>query len=265
MGRGRDRGRVRDRRTRRRAARAAEAGRACGPPGGGRSTGDLEEIQGRSRGRRTSWGHALSPSLMRAQGSCSRSRTGAPTCRPAWRSSRARPRAPRATGSCRHAQPPRTSCRSRRRRRPPRPRPRPLALSAPVCSHAAHAVGSCGCAGVAGGGLSGADARCAGVERLVGHGDGAERGGQRNDAAAHGECGGAVEHRHLEQRGVEALLNTPLTKNTNHGEGAAQAEARLCTSLPRSRPVDSVMVSMSNECAPLASSSCLPCLFSLFF
>ena len=122
-----------------------------------------------------------------------------------------------------------------------------------------------GCAGVAGGGLSGADARRTGVERLVGHGDGAERGGQRNDAAAHGECGGAVEHRHLEQRGVEALLNTPLTKNTNHGEGAAQAEARLCTSLPRSRPVDSVMVSMSNECAPLASSSCLPCLFSLFF
>ena len=181
----------------------------------------------------------LSPSLARAQGSCSQSRTGAPTCRPAWRCSRARLQAPRVTGSCRRVQQPRTSCRSRRRR-PPRPRPRPLALSAPVCSHAAHAVGSCGCAGVAGGGLSGADARCAGVERLVGHGDGAERGGQRNDAAAHGDYGGAVEHRHLEQHGVEALLSTPLTKNTNHGEGAAQAEARLCTSLPRSRPVDSV-------------------------
>ena len=43
-GRVRVRDRVRARRTRRRAARAAEAGWSCGPPGRGRYMGDLEEI-----------------------------------------------------------------------------------------------------------------------------------------------------------------------------------------------------------------------------
>ena len=203
----------------------------------GEICGRSREICGRSRGRRTSWRPRLEPAELawHAQGSCSQSRTGAPTCRPAWRCSRpaCRRLERRAAAGASSSPGPAAG------RAAAAPAPSPSASRPRLLARGSRGL-SCGCAGVAGGGLSRADARRAGVERLVGHGDGAERGGQRNDAAAHGDYGGAVEHRHLEQHGVQALLSTPLTKNTNHGEGAAQAEARLCTSLPRSRPVDSV-------------------------
>ena len=160
--------------------------------------------------------HAPDPDLILSQGSCSQSRTGAPTCRRGWLCLRVQGgQLVRATGSCRCAH-----------------HSAPASLPPPALAHeslalCAFAHGSlffwCGCAGVAGGGVSCADARRTGVGRFVGHGDGAGRG-WRNDAAAW-DAGGPVGHCQLEQPGRGSEIGQ-LRRTLTHGE----ADARLGSS-----------------------------------